>query len=97
VVDQRSAGMVNEVDAVEVTGPQLGDLADSAGDRVLVALGAGLRVVDRPKSLGDVVALLEDTAVSVECGLSGEPVGQVVETCWGFRSPGLTVNGVVHV
>src|SRR5262249_55836338 len=89
--------MIDEVDAVEVPGAQLDDLADRASDRILVALGAGLGVVDRPKPVGDLIALLESGTISVECGLSDEPIGLVIEACWGFRSPGLTVNGDVQV
>src|SRR2546428_4714372 len=96
VIDQRSARMIDEISPIEVPGAQLGDLADSAGDRVLVTLSAGLGVVDRPKPVGDLIALLESVTISVKLGLSGKPVGQVVEACRGFRD-GLTVNGVVHV
>src|SRR5262249_13191803 len=96
VIDQRSTRMINEIDAVEVPGPQLSDLADRAGDRVLVTLGAGLGVVDRPEPLGDPVALLESGAISVELGLCDETVGQIVETRRGFCD-GLTVNGFVCV
>src|SRR5262249_41714736 len=96
VIDQRSARMINEIDAVEVPGPQLSDLADRAGDRVLMALGAGLRVVYRPKPLGDIITLLKNSFVSVELGLRGETVGQIVETGRGFCDR-LTENGVARV
>lgn len=44
VVDERAARRVDEVAyGVLVTGAQFGDLADGAGDGVLVALGAGAK------------------------------------------------------
>src|SRR5262249_9521410 len=85
--------MIDKVDAVEVPGAQLSDLANGAGDRVLMALGAGLRVVDWPKPIGDLVALLESGAVGVELSLSGETIGQVVKASRGLC---LTINGVAH-
>ena len=43
-----------------MAGAELGDLADAAGHRVLVAVGAGLVVVHRAQAGGDVFLLLED-------------------------------------
>ena len=60
-------------------GAQLADLTARAGDRILVALGAALRVVDRPEPFRDLVAFLEDLAVGVKLRLRLETVGPVVE------------------
>jgi hypothetical protein len=87
VVQERAAGAVDEVaEGVEVAGAELCDLADGAGHGVLVALGAGLRVVDGPEAVGDDVHLLEGGLDGVELGLllRGRPVeeagdGLVVE------------------
>src|SRR5216683_2715029 len=57
VIDQRSARRVDEVaEDILVARPQLADLADGAGHRVLVTLHAPLRVVDRAQPLGNLVA-----------------------------------------
>jgi hypothetical protein len=79
VVDQRPARPVGEGEAVETAHPQLVDLARRPAHRVLMALGAGLGVVDRPQAVGDRFALLEDAAVEVHLRLRLEAVGQVVE------------------
>src|SRR5205085_477594 len=75
VVNQRTARMVNEVGAVEMPRTQLGDLANGACDRVLVAFDAALRIVDRAQAFGDVITLLEGSEIGIELGLSGETVG----------------------
>ena len=76
--------MVDEIDPVEMAGAQLGDLADGAGDGVLVALGAALGVEHRPQALVDAFALFKDDLVRVELRLRGEAVGEVVEARGGF-------------
>src|SRR5205807_10321345 len=74
VVDSEGRG--NEVAAaVSVSGAQFGNLADAAGDRILVTLRAGLSVVDRAETLGHRVPFFEGTAVLVMYGLSNEAVG----------------------
>src|SRR5215468_8262314 len=97
VIDQRPAGMINEVDAVEVPGPQFGDLTDPAGDRVLMAIRTCRGVVERPKPMVDGFTLLELRAVCVHLGLGGEPVSQVVKSGRRICDARLTVNGVVRV
>src|SRR5205085_11331975 len=68
VIEERAAGGVNEVAVgVEVACAKLRDLADAARHGVLVALGAGLRVVDRAEALRDVVSLLECGSVCIHC------------------------------
>ena len=56
--------------------------------RVLVAFGAGLRVVHRTKAVGSLLALLEVVAVLVEGRLVGKAVGLAVEGCRGFGRRG---------
>src|SRR5205085_4498878 len=67
VVDERAARRVYEVVVrVVVPGPQLDDLTDAAGHRVLMALAAGLRVVDRAESVVLLVNDAEDEFVGGE-------------------------------
>src|SRR6266498_2881794 len=87
--------MIYKGNAIEVAGAQLGDLADCASDRVLVAVGTGCGVVEWPKPLINPLPFFKDSAVSVHLGLGDGPVGQAVEA--GRRLCGLTVNGIVHV
>jgi hypothetical protein len=78
--------MVEKAEAVEVAGSQLGDLADAAGHRVLMAFGAGLRVVDGTESIVDGLTLLEGLSVQVELRLAHQAIGQIVESrrgVWG--------------
>jgi len=75
-----------------VTGAQFADLAAGAGDRVLMTLGAALRVVDGAEPVGDLVALLERRAIGVELRLCGEPVRQIVEPGRRLRGAALTLN-----
>src|SRR5205814_8911643 len=75
---QVSDCVVGEVDTVEVPGAQLRDLADGAGDGVLVALRAGLRVVDRTQALVPAVLLFEARLVGGELGRTREPVAHEV-------------------
>src|SRR5262245_26147506 len=89
--------MINKVDAVEVAGAQLGDLADRASDRVLMAVRTGRGVVERPEAFIYFFAFFENDAVSVELGLRDEPVSLVVEAGWGLCGAGLTVNGIARV
>src|ERR1044072_4636016 len=64
VVNERAAGRVHEVaEHVLMPGAKLVNLADRAGNRVLVALRARLRGVDRPESVLDFVADFEGLAV----------------------------------
>ena len=85
VVDERAAGVVDEIDAVEMAGPDLGDLADGPRNGVLVAFGAGLSVVDGTEAVVDRLDLFEDSAVGVERQLvGGEAVRQVVEARRGL-------------
>src|SRR6185503_5558565 len=66
-VNQRPAGMIEEApEAVRVAGTNLGDLADAAAHRVLVALAARLRVVDGAEAFGDRLLLVEDLTRGVE-------------------------------
>src|SRR5207237_3660820 len=75
VLDERAAGRVNEdrpaargaaESFYDVAGAKLRDLADRARHRVLVALAAGLRVVDGPQPVLYLVHLREDELVGLE-------------------------------
>src|SRR6185436_13291967 len=81
VVDERAARRVDEVSKrVEMSGAQLVNLADRAGDWILVALGARLRVVDGPEAVLYFVANFECGAIRVVLRLLDEVVSAVVET-----------------
>jgi hypothetical protein len=84
IVDQRSTGVLDEREAVEMPGPEFGDLADASGDRRLMTFGAGLRVVDRSEPFRNVVAFLEVAARDVERGLVDEAIREVAESDGSF-------------
>src|SRR5262249_40323213 len=84
IVDQRPAWVIDEVDAVKVARAELAYLARPAGDRVLVALAAGLRVKDRPQPVRDLLLLAEVVHIRVEVGLRDKAVGLVVKARGGF-------------
>src|SRR5262249_22617133 len=72
--------VIDEVETVEVPGSELSDLAGGAADGVLVAFPAGLGVVDRPQTVGDLLDAVEFPFGVIEIGLRSESVGQVVES-----------------
>src|SRR5713101_6097819 len=78
IVDERPAGVFDEVETVEMAGAQLGDLADAAGDGVRVTIPAGRRVVDGAKALGQGLLFLEGAPVRVEHRLVDEAIGEEV-------------------
>jgi hypothetical protein len=57
-----------------MTGSKFRDLADAAADRVLVAFGAGLRIVERAETLYYIIALLERCSISVMHGLGDHAI-----------------------
>ena len=63
----------------EVADPQLADLARPAGDGVLVALAAGLRVVQRSQAVSDLFDLVEAGPISVVGRVTDHPIALVVE------------------
>src|SRR5437868_8261551 len=87
VIHQRAAGnrvgaIIDEdggvhelAKAVAVTHAQLGDLADAAGNGILVAIGARLLVVDRSQTIGDCFLLFEMFLVVRESRFS-QPVAR---------------------
>ncbi len=58
--------MLDEIRTIEVPGPHFTDLADRAGNRILMALGTGLGIVDGTKPVADELTLLECRFVGVE-------------------------------
>ena len=85
IVDEGTARRVDKVSkTVVVPGPQLCDLADCAGHRVLMAFGAGLRVVDWAQASRNRLTLLKRRFVGVEVGLSGESICLTIETREGL-------------
>ena len=72
---------------------QLADLRRSAGDRVLMAFAAALRVVDRPEAVSDGLLLNKRGQLRVEFRLCEEPVGLVVERRARLRRSALTLHG----
>jgi hypothetical protein len=88
--------MVEKAEAVEVTGSQLGDLADAAGHGVLVAFSAGLRVVDGTESVVEGLALLEGLSVQVELRLAHQAIGQIVESRRGLGGTALRERHCYH-
>jgi len=85
--------MINEDAPIEKSGSKFGNLTDPAGDGILMALATGLRVVDGPKTLLDVVLLNENFPIQIELCLTYKPIGLIVESCRSFRQTALTNSG----
>ncbi len=65
IVDERPAGRIDEGSCgVEMSRAQFGDLADCAGDGVLVAFRTGLGVIDRAQSLCDLSSRSSNVALA---------------------------------
>ena len=60
---------------------QLSDLAESAGDRVLMAFAARLRVVDRPEAIGYVFDFIELRLIRLMSGLIYDAIRLTVKFC----------------
>src|SRR5438128_742574 len=84
VVDERAAGRVEEAAVGDMPGSQLGDLADRACDRVLVAFAARLSVVNGTETIRYLLDVLERRLCFVELDLTDKPVGQIVEAGRGL-------------
>ena len=69
---------------IDVSGAQHGLVAVAAGNRVLMALGARLRVEDGPEAGGYRLALLELGAIGIMSGLINESINKSVITRWCF-------------
>ena len=67
-----------------MSGSEFSHLANRTRHGVLVTLSAGLRIVNRAETLGDIVTLLESRPVSVHRGLRNERVGLIIEARGGF-------------
>src|SRR5439155_24565616 len=67
---------------------QLRDLARAARARVLVALAAGLRVVEGTDAVVHDFGLIELLLVGLVGGVVDHPITPAVEACWGFRRGG---------
>ncbi len=77
----RDLRILELVVCVQMSHAQLGDLAGGTGDRSLVALAAGLGVVEGPKSIGgDVLDLLEKLLIRGTPGGIGKSIALVVES-----------------
>ena len=91
VVDQRPVGdddrAASDADLgedevplrVAVSGAELGDLASSSCDRVLVTVATGVGVVERAQPGGDLLLLVERGLVGTVCREIHHPVGLAVE------------------
>src|SRR3989442_12680509 len=80
-VGDRDAGIDKLSSRVAVPHAQLGDLAESAGDRVLMAFAARLRVVDRPEAIGYVFDLIELLLIRLMSGLIDDAICLTVTFC----------------
>jgi hypothetical protein len=68
-----------------VADAHFGNLAGGAGDRILVAFAAGLRVIERTEAIGNVLDFFELRLIGLVSGIVDHAVGFVVKTCGGFR------------
>src|SRR2546426_6726443 len=80
-VGDRDAGIDKLSSRVAVPHAQLGDLAESAGDRVLMAFAARLRVVDRPEAIGYVFDFIELLLIRLMSGLIDDAIRLTVKFC----------------
>lgn len=84
-LDERTAGRCYEVAArVVAPGPQFRYLADAAADRVLMTLGAGLRVINRPEAIGYLILVFKGLPISIESGLVLKIIGHIIEAGRGI-------------
>src|ERR1700733_468011 len=67
-----------------MTDAQFCDLGGGAGNRALVALAAGLRVVERSEAVADLLDLLECLLIGLVSRIIGDAVALVVETGRSF-------------
>ena len=63
-----------------MSGAEFLDLAGGAGDRVLMAFAAGLRIEDRAKSIADGFGFFKFAAIHCESGRVRQAVGLIVVT-----------------
>ena len=83
-MNQRASGTLKKDSAVEVSGPQLGNLTDSTRHRILMALATALSVVNGAQAVGNVFAFVEDCLVRFELTLRNKSIRPIVETGWSF-------------
>src|SRR5258708_28449594 len=69
-----------------VSHAQFGDLARAPGSRILVALAAGLRVIERAEAVGDLFDFIELDLVGGVGGVVDQPIGLVVVAGRGFST-----------
>ena len=67
-----------------VADAQFGNLAGAAGGGILVALAAGLRVIERAESVGEMLDLFERVLVRGVGGVVDQTVALVVEPSGSF-------------
>src|SRR6266581_3044358 len=76
----RDAGVAKPPLRHQMTHPQLRDLTRSARGGVLMALAAGLRVVERSQTIRDLFHLVECLLIGLVDGVIARAVAQVVES-----------------
>src|SRR5690242_9651934 len=70
---------------IPVPNAQFGDLTGATGDGILVALAAGLRVIERAEAIGNGFNFIELGQVGGMGGVVDEAVALAVETSGSFR------------
>jgi len=68
-----------------VADPRFGNLTGCAGDWILVAFAAGLRVIERTETIGKLLDFFELRLIRLVSGIVDHAVGFVVKTCGSFR------------
>src|SRR5262249_36597620 len=81
-VSDRNLRILEVSIAIQVTRANLGDLARSAGNGILVALAAGLRVVEWSEAVRDLFYGIEFREVRLMRCLVGDAIAAVVESRW---------------
>ncbi len=71
-----------------MAGAQFGDLAAAAGLGILVALAAGLRVVNRPQTVGDQLDVVELLQIGLERVGVDQAIGLAIEAGGGLLRAG---------
>jgi hypothetical protein len=82
----RNLGILEASIAIQMADAKLGHLAGATGNRILVALAAGLRVVQRSEAVSDLLYFIEHSQIRLMRRGIRDPITAVVKSGRRFRS-----------
>src|SRR5262249_6761450 len=85
-VSNRNPGILEVAIAVQVAYAKLGYLAPATGNRILMAFTAGLRVVERPEAVGDLLYLFELRQIRLMRCIVDDAIAPIVEARGRFQT-----------